>query len=458
MASKSFSEDDFSCPVCCEVFNDPVILPCTHSICEACLKYFWATKGSRECPVCRTRSSKDEPPLNLHLRNLCETFLQQRSRREPFCSEHRSELKLYCEDDKQLVCLVCRDSKLHKNHNFSPISEAALQYREELKAKLQLIRKKLVTFRKAKETCDKTAQYITVQAQHTERQIKQEFEKLHQFLRDEEAARIASLREEEDEKSQMMNENIEKMSRKISSLTDTIRAIEEEMGADDITLLQSTLERDQGSLQDPEKISGALIDVAKHLGNLKFRVWQKMQDMVQYTPLTLDPNTAWSRLILSGNLTGVKIGRRVDHQLPDNPERFDRFQFVLGSEGFDSGAHCWDVEVGGSASWFLGVMTESHQRKGEFSLCSGVWFVYHHRGQYKSKSPCQPLSLLTVSQKPQRIRVQLDWDEGELSFSDPDRNTHIHTFTDIFLERVFPFFSPTVSLTILPVEVAVTLQ
>ena len=68
--------------------------------------------------------------------------------------------------------------------------------------------------------------------------IKEEFEKLHQFLRDEEAARTATLRQEEGQKRQMMKEKIEKMSREISSLEDTIRAIEKEMEADDITLLQ----------------------------------------------------------------------------------------------------------------------------------------------------------------------------------------------------------------------------
>ena len=78
---------------------------------------------------------------------------------------------------------------------------------------------------------------IQTQAQHTERQIKKEFEELHQFLRVEEAARIAALREEEEQKSQLMKK-IEKMSREISSLSDTIRAIEEKMGADDITFLQ----------------------------------------------------------------------------------------------------------------------------------------------------------------------------------------------------------------------------
>ncbi|XP_062390843.1 E3 ubiquitin-protein ligase TRIM35-like isoform X4 [Sardina pilchardus] len=460
MASRSFSDDDLSCPICCDIFKDPLLLTCSHSICKACLQQFWKTKGSRECPVCRRRSSKEIPPRNLHLKNLCETFLQERIQREPFCSLHRSELKLFCEDDKQLVCLVCRDSKLHRNHIFSPVSEAALERKEELRVKLQPIQNKLDTFKKAKETCDETAQHITVQAQHTERQIEQEFEKLHQFLRDEEAARIATLREEEEQKSQMMKEKIEKMNREISSLSDTIRAIEKEMGANDISFLQnykSTVERTQCTLQDPETVSGALINVAKHLGNLKFRVWGKMQEIVQYTPVILDPNTANPQLNLSEDLTSVKYS--VGQQLPDNPERFYMFPCVVGSEGINSGTHCWDVEVGDSKYWYLGVKTESGERKGGSSNKSGVWRVYRFDAKYTACSPSQPDTTITVQQNPQRIRVQLDWDRGKLSFSNPDNNTHLHTFTHTFTEKLFPlFYAHSSSLSISPVKTAVTVE
>ncbi|XP_048093224.1 E3 ubiquitin-protein ligase TRIM35-like, partial [Alosa alosa] len=143
-------------------------------------------------------------------------------------------------------------------------------------------------------------------ALNTEKQIKEQFAQLHQFLRDEEAARIAALREEEEQKSQMMKEKIEKMYREIVSLSITIKDIEEQINADDITFLQnykSTVERAQCTLQDPERVSGALINVAKYLDNLKFRVWEKMQEIVQCTPVTLDPNTANPRLILSEDLT-----------------------------------------------------------------------------------------------------------------------------------------------------------
>ncbi|XP_076120195.1 E3 ubiquitin-protein ligase TRIM35-like [Alosa pseudoharengus] len=467
MAS-TFSEEDFTCPVCCDVFKDPVVLSCSHSICKVCLQQFWETKGSRDCPVCR-RSSKDNPILNLHLRNLCESFLQEGSQRasasagsEVLCSLHSEKLKLFCLEDKQPVCVVCRDSTKHTGHKFQPVDEAALDRKEELKIKLQPLQEKLKTFEEAKVTCDKTAKHIKTQALNTEIWVKEEFEKLHQFLRDEETARIAALREEEEQKSQMMKRKIEKMSREISSLSDTIRAIEEQMKADAVTFLQnykSTVERAQCTLQNPERVSGALINVAKHLGNLKFSVWEKMQDIVQYTPVTLDPNTAHLRLILSEDLSSMTFGDEWQH-LPDNTERFDWVASVLGSEGFKSGTHSWDVEVGENTRWYLGVMTGSAQRKGDSTSMSGRWIVYYNDSKYAAHSPSQPTTLLPVKQKLQRIRVQLDWDRGELSFSDPDNNTHIHTHTHTFTERVFPYFNAdsVSALKILPVKVSVRVE
>ncbi|XP_016365105.1 tripartite motif-containing protein 35-like, partial [Sinocyclocheilus rhinocerous] len=132
---------------------------------------------------------------------------------------------------------------------------------------------------------DETVQHIKSQAEHTERQIKQQFEKLHQFLRDEEDATITALREEEEQKKQMMKEKLEEMNRHISALSHTIKDTEEMMKASDVCFLKEfpvTMERVQISSQpDPQTPSGALIHVPRYLGNLPFRVWKKMQDIVQ---------------------------------------------------------------------------------------------------------------------------------------------------------------------------------
>uniref|UniRef100_A0A3B1KJH6 Uncharacterized protein n=1 Tax=Astyanax mexicanus TaxID=7994 RepID=A0A3B1KJH6_ASTMX len=465
MASRSFSEEDFSCPVCCDIFKDPVLLLCSHSVCKECLNKFWESKGSRECPVCRRRSSIEHPPRNLVLKNLCETFLQERSQRslegsETLCSLHSEKLRLYCLEDQQLVCLVCRDSKIHTNHKFLPLQEAALDCKEELRTALNPLKEKLELFKECKLNWDQTAEHIKTQARQTEKQIKKDFEKLHQVLRDEEAARIAALMEEEEQKSQMMKEKIEKMSKEISALSDTIRAIEEEMGAENVSFLQNykaTVKRTQCTLQDPETPSGALLNVGKHLANLKFTVWKKMQEMVQFTPVTLDPNTADSKLTLSDDLTKVKIGTK-KQKLPDNPERCDVSLCVLGSDSFHSGTHCWDVEVGDGDFWCLGVMTESAQRKGYITSRSGVWFVCFINDEYLDSSSTRLSISLSVSQKVQRVRVHLDWDRGKLSFSDPLNNTHLHTITQTFTEAVFPWFcnGSSCPLIISPVKLSVS--
>ncbi|XP_035277447.1 uncharacterized protein LOC118229525 [Anguilla anguilla] len=448
MASgSSLLEEELSCPVCSEIFRDPVVLSCSHSFCKACLQQYWEQKGSRECPVCRRRSSKEHPPCNLSLRNTCEAFLKEISQRakagsEVLCSLHSEKLKLFCLVDQIPICLVCQTSKKHENHKLLPVQEAAEDYKEKLRTALAPLQEKLKAFNAVKQICDQTAEHIKSQAKHTKRQIKMEFEKLQQFLKDEEAARITALREEEERKSQMMKEKIEKMTEEISSLSEQIRAIEQELGAEDISFLQSykdTQNRARCTLADPEKVSGALIDVAKHLGNLKYRVWEKMLGTVQFTPVTLDPNTAHPNLSLSEDLTCVRrSGER--QQFPDNPERFDWWPWcVLGSEGFSSGRHCWDVDVGGEY-WVVGVAKESISRKRAVSLrpAGGVWGIQRVCQHYEALT--SPHTTLTVQRELRRVRVQLDWDRGEVSFSDPSDNTPLYTFKHSFTERVFPFF------------------
>ncbi|XP_051761784.1 E3 ubiquitin-protein ligase TRIM39-like isoform X2 [Ctenopharyngodon idella] len=324
----------------------------------------------------------------------------------------------------------------------SLISTDSAEAEEKLKSELKSLRENLRIFKEFKQTLHQTAEHIKIQAKCTEKQIKEKFVKLYQFLSNEEAARIKALREEEEQKSRIMKKKIEKMNTEISSLSATITAIEE-MKAEDALFLQNyeaTMKRvSQCRPPDPENISGVLINVSKHLSNLKFTVLQKMQKTVEYTPVTYDPNTAHCNLILSDDLTSVRYSDE-EQTLPDNPERFDMFACVLGSEGFDSGSHCWDVEVGDSTGWFLGVMNESAQRRNKIFSKSGIWLVGHFCGEYKAHVPPQSPTLLPVKEKLQRIRVHLDWDSGKLSFSDPLTDTHIHSFTHTFTERLFPFF------------------
>ncbi|XP_010862913.2 tripartite motif-containing protein 35 [Esox lucius] len=446
MASRSsLPVEDLSCPVCYDIFKDPVLLSCSHSFCKACLDLCWKGKENKECPVCQTICPVDPHP-NLALKNLCESFL--RSQRDPtrqsagseaLCSLHSEKLKLFCLEDEQPICLVCRDSKTHKHHNCIPVDEAVKIYTEEIWNAQKPLQEKLKIFEDVKQIWDKSAKHIKNQAQQAETQIKEDFEKLRQFLREEEEVKIAALNEEEKQKSQMMKNKVKEISKEISSLLGKTRSIEEELKAEDIIFLQNfkaTKERAQCTLPDPQVGPGELIDMTKHLSNLQFRVWEKMQGIIKHTPVILDPNTANAWLSLSDDLTSV---RNTDKQQPpNNPERFTYHTVVLASEGFSTGRPSWEIEVGDHPRWSLGVAKESIDRKGEVfaSPKSGIWAVMQMSGEYTNGMS----ETLTLKRRPNRIQVQLDYERGTVSFYDSEDMTLIYTHKDTFTDKLYPYF------------------
>ncbi|GAA6218178.1 E3 ubiquitin-protein ligase TRIM39-like [Lates japonicus] len=460
--SGSMLEEELSCPVCCEIFSEPVVLKCSHSFCRACLQQFWnKKKARRECPVCRRKCSLTEPTVSLALKNVADTFRAKMytagtgtgvdvpgeeagMTAEVKCETHGEVLKLFCMDDFEILCCVCHTSKKHQGHRVCPLEEGAQDLKAELKKELVPLKKNLRHLYEAKQECDDTTVHIKNQTQATEKQIKEEFEQLREFLQREEEARLAALQREDEEKKELVKRKSDSITRDILTFSHAIIAIENEIASSDALFLQNyanTKKRAQIPEKNPEKVSGALIDVAKHVSSLKYHVWEKMAELVQYTPITLDPNTAYSWLSLSSDLTSVANSGCL-RKLPDNPERFGHFVFVLGSEGFTSGRHAWEVEVGDKVDWMLGVVKGSIDRKGRISGCpeGGFWMISHYEGEYSAmtrpSTPLHPEGELT------RVRVQLDYDSGEVTFSNPVSMTPIYTFVDFFTEKMYPFFCP----------------
>lgn len=62
------------------------------------------------------------------------------------------------------------------------------------------------------------------------------FEKLHDFLRAEEESRMEALRREAEQKTVDMRQRIEEIGANISSMSETIRVLEEELALEDISV------------------------------------------------------------------------------------------------------------------------------------------------------------------------------------------------------------------------------
>ncbi|XP_050963710.1 NLR family CARD domain-containing protein 3-like isoform X4 [Labeo rohita] len=159
--------------------------------------------------------------------------------------------------------------------------------------------------------------------------------------------------------------------------------------------------------------------------------------------LTLDPNTAHTRLIVfEGNkkTTCVK-----EHQAyPDHPERFERFEQVLCGESL-TGRCYWEVEWSGWSH--VAVSYKGVNRKGgsdsRFGLNEKSWNLYCCDNIYSAWHNNNSTNILPPSSLSTRVGVYVDVSAGSLSFysvSDTHTLTHLHTFNTTFTEPLYAGF------------------
>ncbi|XP_056462619.1 E3 ubiquitin/ISG15 ligase TRIM25-like [Gadus chalcogrammus] len=178
-----WSEEDFSCSICLDVFNSPVTTPCGHNFCRACITVFWDDIVQFKCPVCNElfhtrpvlrvntlisgmvdqfRSSvrvKEQPcvepgevPCDVYtgtqlkavksclvcLISYCQTHLEPHQRvaglkkhrlvepldrlEDRMCKKHNQLLELFCQTDQVYVCQFCTVTD-HKSHPVVPLKE-----------------------------------------------------------------------------------------------------------------------------------------------------------------------------------------------------------------------------------------------------------------------------------------------------------------------------------------------
>ncbi|XP_028311887.1 butyrophilin subfamily 1 member A1 [Gouania willdenowi] len=154
--------------------------------------------------------------------------------------------------------------------------------------------------------------------------------------------------------------------------------------------------------------------------------------------VTLDLDTANPDLLITDEKK-MRCGfERKD--VPNYHQRFDGWWCAVGVEGFGSGRHYWEVEVG-ERDWRLGVAKESAMRKGFKSLNTGTGYLSLRleRGT-ELKALTVPFTSLPPSLIPRRVGVYLDYDNSQLSFYDVDRHLHIYTYNQSFDEKLFPLF------------------
>ncbi|NXP03334.1 TRI39 ligase, partial [Thinocorus orbignyianus] len=145
--------------------------------------------------------------------------------------------------------------------------------------------------------------------------------------------------------------------------------------------------------------------------------------------VTLDPDTAHPRLEISTDGKSVKDTGTI-RKVPSNKKRFDSHLFVLAKEGYTSGRHYWEVDVGRRTNWTLGIAQESVIRKGTLTLSpkNGFWVMGFAQGKdYWAHT--EPWTRLSVGGKLQRIGIFLDISDKKITFYNVHKKSALYTFT-----------------------------
>lgn len=116
-------EDSLLCPICLEVFKEPLMLQCGHSYCKGCLVSLSCHLDSElRCPVCRQKVDGSSSPPNVSLTRVIEALRLPGDPEPKVCAHHRNPLSLFCEKDQELICGLCGLLGSHQHHRVTPVS------------------------------------------------------------------------------------------------------------------------------------------------------------------------------------------------------------------------------------------------------------------------------------------------------------------------------------------------
>ncbi|XP_072891085.1 zinc-binding protein A33-like isoform X3 [Hemitrygon akajei] len=452
MATKGQVEswtDEAICPICLDFFSDPVILECGHNFCRSCITRCWEREERNSCPECREEFADRTLRVNRALANLSEKArklnLNPKGKESKLhCEEHEEELKLFCENDKKLLCVICRDTREHKSHNFLPIKEAVEVYRDRVKSALDSLTEKKSKLEEMEWEQKEKISGVREQSHSVQSHITSQFAELRRIISEKEQHTLRDLREEEERILNPMEKNLREIQENLNSIYEEITKLQEQMEQqENVMFLMEQARRKRRISDDDQELSvtdGALPDERFYHPYLLNTALRETLDAINQVSVTLDVETAHPELEVSEDRKSV---RRTEtrRNLPDIGKRFTDWFCVLGSEGFTSGRHYWEVEVTGNRWWGLGVAAESVKRKGRVTRSpeNGFWTIARIDDVMRVYTSPEPR--LPARPIPGRVGVYLSYESGTVSFYNAETKSHLHTFTgNKFTEKLYPFF------------------
>ncbi|XP_022275276.2 E3 ubiquitin-protein ligase TRIM50 isoform X4 [Canis lupus baileyi] len=482
-------EDRLQCPICLEVFKEPMMLQCGHSYCKGCLVSLSRHLDSElRCPVCQQEVDSSSSPPNVSLARVIEALQFPGDPEPKVCEHHRNPLSLFCERDQELICGLCGLLGSHQHHRVTPAStvysrmkecsclEPCLAYSKSLKAYLQkpcipglmdfCLRSSRSSFkeelaalisdlkREQKKVDEHIAKLVNNRTRIVNESdvfswvIRREFQELHHLVDEEKARCLEGLEGHTRGLVASLDMQLEQAQGTQERLVQAERVLEQFSNENYHKFIQNYHSMVSSTeLQQARPLEGTFSPISfkpgLHQADIKLTVWKRLFRKVLPAPesLKLDPATAHPLLELSKGNTVVQCGLLAQRRA-SQPERFDYSTCVLANQGFSCGRHYWEVVVGNKSDWRLGVIKGTASRKGKLSKSpeNGMWLIGLKEGRVYEAFSC-PRVPLPVAGHPHRIGVYLHYEQGELTFFDADRPDDLrllYTFQADFQGKLYP--------------------
>ncbi|XP_077407245.1 E3 ubiquitin-protein ligase TRIM39 [Vanacampus margaritifer] len=481
----SSMREELSCPICLQLFLDPVVLPCGHNYCQVCILQT-INNGNKilQCPECRleypgaqslqknfklgniisgyqTFLSKPhaQPENQLKIDKAWEQPADEASQTGKECDIHHCPFVYFCSTDMTLLCSKCFMEGLHQNHDLLTfnVAEGEMRHALEVRSKVVSNRLKMTDFlvEKVKEqqglseaVGDKLVHKAITTVEIMARLVDGYRDRLQALLEEEQSKRRNSWQVGVDamEEQQQLLVDAQRSATEALNMTESCSFINQ------FLMIEEKLRRASIvtiSYNIPTKAPFNTKQLQKDLRTEAFRAeMNRLSDFlcILFNPLelTFNASTVHPSLQLSNDLRTAKY-TDTKQSYGENKERFTSAPQVMCDQGFSSGEHVWVVEVGPESMWSLGLCYKSIPRRGDHSRLghnSVSWRLQWKNGKLTVCKSSSNVVLREMVNQPLKIEVALDYEEGTLVFhSIKGQREHLYTFKDAFKETVYPAFS-----------------
>uniref|UniRef100_A0AAR2JR08 Uncharacterized protein n=1 Tax=Pygocentrus nattereri TaxID=42514 RepID=A0AAR2JR08_PYGNA len=448
------------CAVCLDVYKDPRLLTCGHNFCHTCLLRVWENQDANlqrySCPECRT-VFEDYPATqrNIKLSNIIERIqqvLQQSSAgdatcmlmRTEVCANHGKPWEFFCKEHKTCLCRSCLEE--HKTHQYQLLEDAKAVNMDVLKENIRNLEDSQKQMQTNVEWLQAASSRLASDRAKLREQVIQLFNGIQETLNVEKETVLALVDNEKETSLTLLESRTREMEKKREELAWLITeanglAGKEISSQDFMDRFSWVLERmlNKSTLMEPPRL---IQQKTVSSTTLKPSVLPKPIRSLTLKPsthFTLDPNTAHCNISISDDLLSAQwVASPLPH--PAHPERFRLHPQVLCGQGLSRGEHTWQVEVGGTRRWEVGVTCKSRDQAWVDSCISWALRWDGRRLQvFEGHKRYSNPKLSTIKQAPALIQVHLDCGQKTLSFLTAEEGL-LHRLSINASGPVFPGF------------------